>query len=130
MKNAVIIRKLPKGVNTMPTMPDLELILSELQTAANVINNVVDTMRNHFIQPDNPTASAEPVAEPVPEVTEPATITLEHVRAELSKLSRAGKTDKARELVLKYGANKLTEIDPSKYAAMLADAQVLTDGLS
>ncbi len=118
----------------MPTMPDLELILSELQTAANVINNVVAAMRKRFstaAEPDTPAevpSKIAPVAEQV--TTEPTEITLEDVRAELSKLSRAGKTDKARELVLKYGANKLTEIDPSKYAAMLADAQVLTDGLS
>ena len=50
---------------------------------------------------------------------------LEEVRAELADLSRAGFTDDVRELIEKYGASKLSEIEPSKYADLMKDAQVI-----
>ncbi|HBT65522.1 MAG TPA: DNA ligase, partial [Ruminococcaceae bacterium] len=33
-----------------------------------------------------------------------------------------------RELLEKHGANKLSEIDPSEYPALLAEAEVLGNG--
>ena len=41
---------------------------------------------------------------------------------------RDGLTDKVRELLLKHGAAKLSEIDPNEYPALLKEAEVLTDG--
>ena len=53
------------------------------------------------------------------------TIALEEVRAVLAEKSRNGHTAQVRELLIKHGANKLSEIDPAKYAALLKDAEVL-----
>lgn len=52
-------------------------------------------------------------------------LTLEEVRAVLAEKSRAGHTEEVRELLKKHGADKLSEIDPAKYPALLADAEVL-----
>ena len=52
-------------------------------------------------------------------------LTLEEVRAVLAEKSRAGHTVEVKELLNKYGADKLSEIDPSEYPALLADAEVL-----
>jgi hypothetical protein len=52
-------------------------------------------------------------------------VSLEDVRGVLADISRAGRTDKVRELLLKHGAPKLSEIDPGKYAALLADAEAI-----
>ena len=52
-------------------------------------------------------------------------LTLEEVRAVLAEKSRAGHTAEVKELLNKYGADKLSEIDPSEYPALLADAEVL-----
>ena len=52
-------------------------------------------------------------------------LTLEEVRAVLAEKSRAGHTEEVRELLNKHGADKLSEIDPAEYAALLAEAEVL-----
>ena len=56
-----------------------------------------------------------------PEETKP--LTLEEVRAELSKLSRAGKTPVVKQLLGKFGASKLSDVNPSDYWALMAMAQ-------
>lgn len=53
------------------------------------------------------------------------TYSLEEVRAKLADVSRAGFTDEVRGLIEKYGASKLSEIEPSKYADLMKDAQVI-----
>ena len=62
------------------------------------------------------TAKQEPEEKP---------LTLEEVRAVLAEKSRAGHTEEVRELLNKHGADKLSEIDPAEYAALLAEAEVL-----
>lgn len=62
------------------------------------------------------TVKAEPEEKP---------LTLEEVRAVLAEKSRAGHTAEVKELLNKHGADKLSEIDPMEYPALLADAEVL-----
>ena len=50
---------------------------------------------------------------------------LTEVRALLAEKSRAGFTAQVRELLAKHGADKLSGIDPSEYAALVADVEVL-----
>ena len=50
---------------------------------------------------------------------------LEEVRAVLADLSRNGFTDDVRKLIKDYGANKLSEVEPSRYADMMKDARVI-----
>jgi hypothetical protein len=51
-------------------------------------------------------------------------IKVETVRATLAKLSQAGKQAQVKEIITSVGkAKKLTEIDPSRYAAVLAAAE-------
>lgn len=52
-------------------------------------------------------------------------LTLEEVRAVLAEKSRSGHTEEVRELLAKHGADKLSEINPAEYAALLAEAEVL-----
>jgi len=78
-------------------------------------------------------AGNEPAEESQPEkpVTEkeekPAAkaVTLEQVRAALADKSQQGFTADVRALLGKYGALKLSQIDPVNYAALLADAEGL-----
>lgn len=48
---------------------------------------------------------------------------IEDVRAVLAKLSSQGKTSEMKALLSQFGANKLSEVDPAKYAELLAEAQ-------
>ena len=57
-----------------------------------------------------------------------ATPSLEQVRAVLADKSRKGHTAEIRALLQKYGAAKLSGIDPVHYEALVAEAEVLGDG--
>ncbi|WP_103981719.1 hypothetical protein [Helcococcus massiliensis] len=48
-------------------------------------------------------------------------ISIEEVRKILADKSRLGHTKEIRELLSKYGAKKLSEIDPSNYKSLLKD---------
>lgn len=64
-----------------------------------------------------------PVSQPAkpPKVS----VTIEAVRAVLAVKSQSGKQPQVKELILKYGANKLTDIDPARYEALLQEAEAL-----
>jgi len=81
-------------------------------------------------QSDQETAAAPapaPEAPPAPAPADPPpkAITLEDVRAVLAEKSHDGYTDQVRGLLQKYGAEKLSGVDPKHYAALLKDAEVL-----
>lgn len=50
-------------------------------------------------------------------------IGLEDVRAMLAKLSQHGKTAEVKDLITKYGASKLSDVDEGKYKDLLKDAE-------
>lgn len=50
-------------------------------------------------------------------------IGLEDVRAVLAKLSQHGKTSEVKELIIKYGGTKLSDVDEGKYKDLLKDAE-------
>lgn len=54
---------------------------------------------------------------------EEKTYEIEDVRKILADKSRLGHTVKIRELLEKYGAKKLSEIDPSNYKNLVADVE-------
>ena len=56
---------------------------------------------------------------------EEKTLTLEEVRGVLAEKSRAGHTEEVRALLNKHGADKLSEIDPAEYPALLAEGEAL-----
>ena len=72
--------------------------------------------------PDSPPTTAPT---PAPDAPPPKAITLEEVRAVLAEKSHDGYTNQVRGLLQKYGAEKLSGVDPKHYAALLKDAEVL-----
>ncbi|MGE5390475.1 MAG: hypothetical protein ACM3PE_05355 [Deltaproteobacteria bacterium] len=52
-------------------------------------------------------------------------ITLEKVRAVLAEKSQAGKQPEVKALIEKFGAKKLTAVDPACYEDLLKEAEVL-----
>lgn len=83
-------------------------------------------------------AAAKAIEQPEPVSEEPKNkekppkgkpeITLEQVRGVLAQKSNNGFTAEVRELLTKHGADRLSNIDPSEYAALLADAEALGNG--
>lgn len=56
---------------------------------------------------------------------EEKTYEIEDVRKILADKSRLGHTAKIRELLEKYGAKKLSEVEPSNYKDLVADVEKL-----
>ncbi|MDD3543150.1 DNA ligase [Clostridia bacterium] len=106
----------------MSKMGELDLCVSELRSVAQSLNTVADSLTSLF-SGSQPRTSVQPESKPT---SKP--LTLEDVRAVLAEKSRNGHTAKVRELLEKHGAAKLSEIDPQKYAALLAEAEVLGNG--
>lgn len=50
-------------------------------------------------------------------------VSLEQVRAVLAKLSQIGKTAEVKKLIVKHGAQKLSDIPESEYASLLHEAE-------
>lgn len=101
----------------MSKMDDIAASIAELRNAAAAINGVADWLTEAF--------SAKESDEEAPD-TEPM-LSLEEVRAVIAEKSRKGHTSEIRSLLLKYGADKLSQLDPANYRALLADAEVLKD---
>ena len=104
----------------MGKISELDMAIRGLRSAAATINDVADTLAEVFS-----TESADNSHDPATPA-EPA-LTLEQVRAVLADKSRMGFTAEIRSLLQKYGAAKLSGIDPIHYTALIAEAEVLTD---
>ena len=65
----------------------------------------------------------EPKTEPQPKEEQP--LTLEDVRAVCADKSRQGFTAEVKAILTKHGADKLSEVDPAEYKALLAEVEAL-----
>ena len=107
-------------------------VVSDLRSLADSLQAVAEAMtQNEPEQPEKKSVqklekkTAAKKVEPPVEKAEPKPLTLEQVRAALAEKSRAGHTAEVKALLLKHGADKLSDIDPAEYPALLADAEVL-----
>lgn len=103
----------------MSKMSEIDMTIEELRNAAAAITDAANYLIQLFSSENTdtqPEASA---------LVQKSALTLEQVRAVLSEKSRAGYTANVRELLQKYGASKLSQVDPSNYEAMLRDAEVI-----
>ena len=102
----------------MSKMSEMALTIEELRKCAAAISDAANWMAEQFSGDEVPEAPT-PVKEPP--------LTLEAVRAVLANKSRAGHTTQIRSLLQKYGADKLSGVDPANYKALLADAEELNN---
>lgn len=96
-------------------------VVSDLRSLADSVHAVADAMLQ-----SEPTVDVEPKEE-APATTQNKEISFEKVREILGKKSNDGFTEEIRALLLKYGAPKLSGIDPKHYEALLKDVEVLKD---
>ena len=107
-------------------------VVSDLRSLADSLQAVADAaVQGGPEQPDQTTEEKpaqtpeqKKVAKQV-EKAEPKPLTLDQVRAALAEKSRAGHTTEVKALLIKHGADKLSDIDPAEYPALLAEAEVL-----
>jgi len=97
-------------------------VVTDLRSLADSLQAVADAMTGN--EPVDASQPETPAQAPT-QKHEEETVTLEQVRAVLAEKSHDGFTVEVRGLLEKYGAAKLSQIDPSKYAALLAEAEAL-----
>ena len=95
----------------MGKMNNLSLDLEELRKCASKISELVENIESTF------SSSQEKAKD------KRKSVTLEEVRAVLAEKSRLGKTAEVKELLVKFGVNKLSELDESKYDELLKEAE-------
>lgn len=106
-------------------------VVNDMRSLADSIQAVCDALASdepaETSQAEAPTAVSEesPKKPGKAEVVKQPEITLEQVRGVLADKSRSGKTAEVRAIIQKYGADRLSGIDPKDYPAVLADAEVL-----
>jgi hypothetical protein len=101
-------------------------VVSDMRSLADSLQAVADALtQTDTLEQDDPAVEEKPAAAakpPEPPTKAPA---LSDVRSVLGAKSNAGFTTEVRELLRKYGAEKLSDIDPSHYTDLLKDAEVL-----
>ena len=100
----------------MSKMAELNAAVSELRKCGEILIDVSESLRSLF----STNEEQPPVTPPEPAEKK---LTIEDVRPVLAKKSIEGHNVQA--LILKYGAKKLSEVDPAHYADLLHDAEVL-----
>lgn len=105
----------------MSKMNELSQVISELKDCGKSLINIADLLIEIFSSTsgDSVEAAATPQQAPEPELS------FLDVRRKFAELSRAGHTEALKGLLNKYGAEKLSSVDPAQYAALLADAEAL-----
>ncbi|WP_418968476.1 rRNA biogenesis protein rrp5 [Alloscardovia omnicolens] len=91
--------------------------ITSLRECSQAITEIADDLEALLSGTPEKTEAPEPKAKPA--------IKLEDVRAVLAQKSREGLTDQVRALIERYGADRLSAVDPANYAAILKDAEVL-----
>ena len=115
----------------LDVIADMRSLADSLQAVADAMtqtDSVDAPVENTGEKPKK--AGGKKAAKETAEITHPPapeekTLTLEEVRMVLAEKSRAGHTAEVRALLIKHGAEKLSDIDPARYPSLLADAEVL-----
>lgn len=96
----------------MSKMSEIDQAIKDISNAAAVISDAASWLSKQLSnsEEDDPESQKKELK-------------LEDVRAVLAEKSRAGHTDEIRELLHKCGANKLSDVDPQNYEALIRDAE-------
>jgi len=102
----------------MSKMKELSMAIEELRRCGEALIEVAGSLKDMFsgAAAEEPSKSEAPAPKPVP---------LEKVRAVLAEKSVQGKRKEVQALIIKYGAERLSDIAPERYASLLAEAEVL-----
>ena len=109
----------------MGKMNNLSLELEELRKNTTKISEILATVSDILVTINEIVESIESAFSSSPEKPkeEKKSVTLEEVRAVLAEKSRSGKTAEVKELLTKFGVNKLSELDASKYDELLKETE-------
>ena len=91
----------------------MERVIEALHSAAKALDEAANQLAGQNV--------------PKPEVagTAKKTLTLEEVRKVAADKARQGHTEEVRQLIQKFGADKLSGVDAAKYPALMEELEVM-----
>ena len=110
----------------MSKMADMKQTIEDLHSAAAAIADAADWLYQQFSGTDD--SDKQQNSKTAATKDEQSELKLEDVRSVLAGKSRAGHTAEVRDLLQKYGATKLSAIDPANYEALMKDAEAIGNG--
>ena len=106
----------------MGKMKELAEQVTELKKCGEILIGISETLTEMFSAAD----IEKPIKdEPKPESAEKRPLTLEEVRAVLARRSRDGHTEEVKAVISRFGADKLSAIDPSQYEELLKKVEMI-----
>ena len=105
-------------------MSNMTIIIEEIRKCSDALTKIADVLSAPNISEETPSPQKTSEAEEVATETKKK-VTLEEVRAELAEKSRSGFTAEVKALIKKFGAEKLSDIDESRFAEVLAEAEAI-----
>ena len=111
-------------------------VIEDVRSLGDSLQALADAMASGEPK-EEPKKKTRTKAEPKPKAQEPAPaeaepekkpLTLEEVRMVLAEKSRAGYTAEVKSLITQHGADRLSDVDPAEYEALLSEAEVLGNG--
>ena len=99
----------------MSKMSELSQVLDEMIACGEGMIKAANALKDIFSSTEETPAKTDPAP----------TYTKEDVRGVLAAKSAAGFKKEVKDLLEKYGAQQLKQIDPKDYAALLKEAEVI-----
>lgn len=118
----------------MGKVSELSMLVDELKKCGEALIGISEGLADMFSGSDEEKQPAKKAApkkkqaeepKPEPQEKEEKPLTLEDVRAVCADKSRKGFTAEVKAILTKHGADKLSEVDPAEYKALLAEVEVL-----
>ncbi|MBR2913510.1 MAG: rRNA biogenesis protein rrp5 [Oscillospiraceae bacterium] len=111
----------------METMVKIINALSALTAALQefteqTTNGYINTFEEIYNPEKDEPKEAPPTEQPSPETK---AVTFVELRSKLAEISRSGHTAEVKELLQKFGAEKLSDVKESDFVALLAEAEGL-----
>lgn len=105
----------------------IEPTITKLKNAAELISAAMNELSAFIKNAETEQVSTENAAPAPATVAEQETpkLSFEDVRGVLADIARAGNREGVKALLEKYGASKLSALDPKSYADVLKEAEVL-----
>lgn len=112
----------------MGKVNELLQLIEELNRCGNTLIDISEELKNLFSGLEEDSRKTEAKTKTAEKASkEEKTISLEDVRAVMADKSRKGYTAEVKALLTKRGVNKLSDINPKDYAALLAEVEVIVN---
>ena len=124
----------------MSTMSEISALLDEIKSCGNTLISIYDELHNLIDSKEldeekpktktrkkksNPEEAPEIIPEEQPSEETSKPLTFEEIQTAFGMKSRDGYTAEVKALITKFGAKKLSEIDPADYPALMKELEVI-----